>query len=82
MEKETGYGNYAYTAEPQVSKRSPDVALYAIQRCEDLENELNNACVRIGELTRELDEAKKYIEFLRENKNEISKCNVCDGKRF
>lgn len=23
MEKETGYGDYAYRAEPQVSKRSP-----------------------------------------------------------
>lgn len=76
MEKETGYGNYAYRAEPQVSKRSPDVALYAIQRCEELQNELNNACEEIGKLTRELDEAKKYIDLLRESRNEIQESEI------
>jgi hypothetical protein len=81
MQKETFYGNYAEYKEPQVSKRSEGVVLSAIEKCESLENELNNACVRIGELTRELDEAKKYIEFLRENKNEVSKCNGSNGTR-
>lgn len=66
---ETNYGNFSEYKEPQVSKRSPDVALYAIQRCEELQNELNNACEEIGKLTRELEEAKKYIDLLRENRN-------------
>lgn len=76
MEKETGYGDYAYRAEPQVSKRSPDVALYAIERCEELMKELNDACEEIGKLTRELDEAKKYIDLLRESRNEIQESEI------
>lgn len=69
MENESFYGNFAERREPQCSKRSPDVALYAIERCEELMNELNDACEEIGRLTRELEEAKKYIDLLRETKD-------------
>ena len=50
---ENNYGNFE-EKEAYRTVRKTDVLLGAIKKCEELVGELNNACVRIGELTKEL----------------------------
>ena len=69
-ENETNYGNFAEPKAEKVSKRSEDVVLSAIKRCEQLESELETACQMIGKLNIELQNAKDYIDFLWRNKND------------
>ena len=70
MENETHYGDFTEYKEPQVSKRSPAVALAAIERCEQLMEELNWAMVRIRELEKEIEAQNEYIENLEYIKRE------------
>lgn len=64
-QNETNYGNFAEAIESQNSKRNESVVLCAIEKCEMLTKELNDSCVRIGELTREVEELKQYIKILK-----------------
>ncbi|MBO7712654.1 MAG: hypothetical protein J6S85_03740 [Methanobrevibacter sp.] len=61
---ENNYGNFE-EKEAYRTVRKTDVLLEAIQKCEDLMKELNDACVRIGELTKEL-------QFERDRKEDLS----------
>ena len=63
--QENNYGNFEEPKEPFKTIRKTDVLLEAIQKCEDLMKELNDACVRIGELTKEL-------QFERDRKEDLS----------
>lgn len=59
------YGNFA---EPKVktgSKRSEDVLLTALERCEQLEERLEEACRLIGRLNIKLQEKEDFIKMLR-----------------
>ena len=58
---ETNYGNFAEPKQPKVSKRSEDVVLSAINRCELLELKLEKAYGQIEELEAELENAKETI---------------------
>lgn len=51
MEKEPAfYGNFAEPKEEKTSKRSEDVVLTSIERCEKLENQLKEALVFIDNI--------------------------------
>ena len=52
---ENGYGDFSSGAESFKTVRQTDVLLSAITKCQELVSELNLACVRIGELTRQLE---------------------------
>lgn len=59
------YGDFA---EPKVeigSKRSEDVLLTALERCEQLEQRLEEACRLIGKLNIKLQERDDFIAMLR-----------------
>ena len=58
---ETNYGNFAEPKQPKVSKRSEDVVLSAIKRCELLELKLKKAYGQIEMLEAELNDAKEMI---------------------
>lgn len=59
---ETGYGDFSYTAEPQVSKRSPDVAICAINKCEMLMQEVETLCRLLGEKELIISELEKELQ--------------------
>ena len=63
-EKLDDYGNFAGKQEFRPS-RDTDVLLGAIKKCEELAKELNLACVRIGELT-------KQLQFERDRRDDLS----------
>lgn len=69
-ENETNYGDFSEPKANKVSKRSEEVVLAAIKRCEQLSSELEQACMTIGKLNIELQNAKDYIDFLWRNKND------------
>ena len=56
---ETDYGNFAGPKREQISHRSEDVVLTAIERCEELTKELEIAYQIIGELNVQLRKEKK-----------------------
>ena len=58
METELNYGNFAEKKEEQTSKRSEDVVLTAIEKCELLEAELKRAY----EIIEQLYEKIEFIE--------------------
>lgn len=62
---ENNYGNFAEPKESFCSKRSEDVLLTALTRCEELENKLNLACQLIGKLNVKLQEREDFIKLLR-----------------
>ena len=62
--QENNYGNFEEPKEPFKTIRKTDVLLEAIQKCEDLMKELQLACLRIGELTKELEFEKDRREDL------------------
>lgn len=64
-ERLNNYGDFASGTEEYRPIRKTDVLLEAIKKCEDLMKELNDACVRIGELTKEL-------QFERDRKEDLS----------
>lgn len=64
-ENKTFYGNFAEPKESFCSKRSEDVLLTALKRCEELENKLNTTCQLIGKLNIKLQEKEDFIEILR-----------------
>lgn len=59
MENELNYGNFAERKEAKTSKRSEDVVLTAIEKCELLEEELKRAYKVIEILSKELYSLKK-----------------------
>lgn len=65
-ENETHYGDFSEPKETKTSKRSEDVVLSAIKRCELLELKLKKAYGRIEELEDELETAKETIYELEE----------------
>lgn len=59
------YGNFA---EPKIetgSKRSEDVLLTALERCEQLEQRLEECCRLVGKLNIKLQEREDFIKMLR-----------------
>ena len=62
---ENNYGNFAEPKETYCSKRSEDVLLTALKRCEQLEEELQTACIMIGKLNIQLQEREDFIKVLR-----------------
>ena len=62
---ENNYGNFAEPKEPASSRRSESVVLTALKRCEELEQQLQRACVMIGTLNIKLQEKEDFIEMLR-----------------
>jgi len=64
-ENEENYGNFAEPKESKCSKRSEDVVLTALSRCEELEHRLKRAFEMIGELNIKLQEKENFIDVLR-----------------
>lgn len=64
---ENNYGNFEEKEEYRTIRKT-DVLLTAIKRCEELCERLNEACVRIGELTKEL-------QFERDRKDDLESEN-------
>ena len=62
---EQNYGNFSEPKETFCSKRSEDVLLTALKRCEQLEQELQSACIMIGKLNIKLQEREDFIKLLR-----------------
>lgn len=62
---EQNYGNFAEPKETFCSKRSEDVLLTALKRCEELENKLTMACQLLGKLNIQLQEKEDFIKMLR-----------------
>ena len=62
---ENNYGNFAEPKEPVSSRRSESVVLTALKRCEELEQQLQRACIMIGTLNIKLQEKEDFIEMLR-----------------
>lgn len=58
------YGNFAGREDIRPARKT-DVLLGAIEKCEELQKELNLACVRIGELT-------KQLQFERDRRDDLS----------
>lgn len=67
-ENETNYGNFAEPRAPFSSRRSEDVVLSALKRCEELESELRDAFCLIGKLNTKIRELEDLIEILRGEK--------------
>lgn len=61
---EQNYGNFAEPKETFCSKRSDEVLLSTIEKCEQLEKELVDAARKIGELENKLNEAYTYINLI------------------
>lgn len=59
------YGNFAEPKEEKTSKRSEEVVLSAITRCELLDAQLKRACELIGRLEKQLQEEKEKIDALK-----------------
>ena len=62
---ENNYGNFSEPKESFCSKRSEDVLLTALKRCEELEEKLNRVCQMVGKLNIQLQEKEDFIEMLR-----------------
>lgn len=65
-ENETFYGDFTEYREPQVSKRSPSVALTALEKCEDLMDEVEMLCRMVGQKELEIARLKEQNEQLQE----------------
>jgi hypothetical protein len=59
------YGNFVEPKAKTGSKRSEDVLLTALERCEQLEQRLEEACQLIGKLNIKLQEREDFIKMLR-----------------
>ena len=59
---ETNYGNFAEPKETACSKRSEEVLLTAIERCEDLENALKDACAFIEDIKNFTCSEEAYLQ--------------------
>jgi hypothetical protein len=59
------YGNFAESKIEKGSKRREDVLLTALERCEQLEERLVEACRLIGKLNIKLREKEDFIKMLR-----------------
>lgn len=64
-ENETFYGDFTEPKENKTSKRGESVVLTAIDRCQQLESELERACQMIGKLNLKVKELEDFIELLR-----------------
>lgn len=62
---ETNYGNFAEPKENFCSRRGEDVLLTALKRCEELEQQLQRACIMVGTLNIKLQEKEDFIKMLR-----------------
>lgn len=62
---ETNYGNFAEPKETFCSRRGEDVLLTALKRCEELEQQLQRACIMLGDLNIKLQEKEDFIKILR-----------------
>lgn len=68
MEKETNYGNFAEPIESKNSKRSEDVVLTALGKCEQLMQKVNDLCRLIGEKDLEIQRIKEQLKLLKGEK--------------
>lgn len=60
--KEENYGNFAEPKESKNSKRSEEVILTALAKCEQLMQEVNTLCRLIGEKDLEIERIKKQLK--------------------
>ena len=60
------YGDFTEYKEPQVSRRSPSVALTALEKCEDLMDEVEMLCRMVGQKELEIARLKEKNEQLQE----------------
>lgn len=68
MENQTYYGNFAEPTEAKKSSRTESVVLSAIEKCQQLESELETACIIIGKMNVKIKELEDFIEMLRSAK--------------